>query len=86
MLYVELHTASVVGADDRQQQGRQALLLRAPEAALAVGWTVAAEELRARFLGAESTASAEFRLRKTLQIKTCDLTPACNRPLKYHNS
>ena len=50
----------LIGADDRQeQQGWLALLLRAPEASLAVGWTVAASRLRARFLGAESTASAE---------------------------
>jgi len=35
------------------------MLLRAPEASLAVGWTVAGERFEARFLGAESTASAE---------------------------
>ena len=49
----------LVGADDRQQQGWLALLLRAPEASLAVGWRVVAERFEARFLGAESTASAE---------------------------
>ena len=49
----------LVGTDDRQQQGWLAMLLRAPEASLAVGWTVAAERLRARLPGAESTASAE---------------------------
>ena len=49
----------LVGADDRQQQGWLAMLLRAPEATLAVGWTVAGERFEVRFLGAESTASAE---------------------------
>ena len=49
----------LVGADDRQQQGWLALLLRAPEASLAVGWTVFDEQSGARLLGAESTASAE---------------------------
>ena len=59
----------LVGADDRQQQGWLALLLRAPEASLAVGWTVAAERFEARFLalGAESTASAEPQSLSTAQ-------------------
>ena len=56
-----------VGADDRQQQGWLALLLRAPEASLAVGWTVAGERFEARFLGAESTASAEAESHGTLR-------------------
>ena len=57
----------LVGADDRQQQGWLALLHRAPEASLAVGWTVAGERFEARFLGAESTASAEPESLSTAQ-------------------
>jgi len=49
----------LIGTDDRQQQGWLALLLRAPEASLAVGWTVFDEQSGARLLGAEITASAE---------------------------
>ena len=49
----------LVGADERQQQGWLALLLRAPEASLAVGWTVAGERFQARRMGVECTASSE---------------------------
>ena len=55
----------LVGADDRQQQGWLALLLRAPEASFAVGWMVASGRFEARFLGAESTASAELESHRT---------------------